>query len=357
MAAESKIKVGITQGDINGVGYEVILKTLSDPRITEMCTPVVYGSPKVAAYHRKTIKGLENFNLNIARSADEASAKRANIVNVMGEEVKVELGKSTEIGGQGALTALRAAVKDLKEQKIDVLVTAPLNKQNVQSESYAFPGHTEFLASAFKVPEVLMLMVNDKLRVGTVTGHIPLAKVSAAISKELILKKLRLLSESLKQDYAISKPRIAVLGLNPHAGDGGLLGSEENEIITPAIEEAVKSGILAFGPYPADGFFGSESSKRFDAVLAMYHDQGIAPFKTIAFNYGVNFTAGLPIVRTSPVHGTAYNIAGKDQASPDSLRTAIYVACDIYRCRREYTEASKDAVPYTPPAAPARRFE
>ncbi|MDR1226280.1 MAG: 4-hydroxythreonine-4-phosphate dehydrogenase PdxA [Prevotellaceae bacterium] len=357
MAAESKIKVGITQGDINGIGYEVILKTLSDQRIAEMCTPIIYGSPKVAAYHRKNISNLENFNLNIIRTAAEASAKRANIVNVMGEEVKIEPGKLTAAGGQGALTALKAAVKDLKEQKIDVLVTAPFNKQNVQSESYTFPGHTEFLASTFEAPEVLMLLVNEGLRVGVATGHIPLAKVSEALNKGLILRKLRLLNKSLKQDFTIHKPRIAVLGLNPHAGDGGLLGSEENDTIIPAVEEAIKNGILAFGPYPADGFFGSDSIKRFDAVLAMYHDQGLAPFKAVAFNTGVNYTAGLPIVRTSPAHGTAYDIAGKDKASPDSLRAAIYMACDIYKSRKGYAEAGKNPVPYAPSAAPARKFE
>ncbi len=342
--ADSKIKVGITQGDINGIGYEVIIKTLADPRILEVCTPVVYGSPKVAAFHRK-VTNVENFNFNIIRNADEANAKRANIINVMDDEVRVDIGKSTDVAGRGALAALKAAVQDLKDGKIQALVTAPFNKQNMQSAEYQFPGHTEYLASTFGGKESIMILVSNNLRVGVATGHIPLAKVPQALSKEVLVHKLQLLNKTLREDFQIRKPRIAVLGINPHAGDGGLLGEEEQTIIIPAIDEAIKSGILAFGPYAADGFFGANSTSRFDAVLAMYHDQGLAPFKALAFESGVNYTGGLPIIRTSPAHGTAYDIAGHDMASPDSFRAALYLACDAYKNRKEYAELTKNPLP------------
>lgn len=342
--ADNKIKVGITQGDINGIGYEVIIKTLAESRIAELCTPIVYGSPKVAAYYRKLIN-VENFNFNLIRSADEANPKRANLINVMDDEVKVDIGKSTEAAGQGALAALKAAVQDLKDGKIQALVTAPFNKQNIQTAEYQFPGHTEYLASTFEAKDSIMILMSEKLRVGIVTGHIPLGKVAQALSKDVILRKLRRLNATLKEDFLIRRPRIAVLGLNPHAGDGGLLGEEEQTIIIPAIDEAIKSGILAFGPYAADGFFGSNSITRFDAVLAMYHDQGLAPFKALAFDAGVNYTGGLPIVRTSPAHGTAYDIAGRELASPESFRAALYMACDAYKNRKEYAELTKNPLP------------
>jgi 4-hydroxythreonine-4-phosphate dehydrogenase len=345
--ADSKIKVGITQGDINGIGYEVIIKTFIDPRVLEMCTPIVYGSPKVAAFHRKTMSGVENFNFNIIRSADDANAKRANIINVMDDEVRVEFGKASDVSGKGALAALEAAVRDLKSGKIHVLVTLPFSKLHIPSTNRQFPGYSEFLADMFGVKNYIMLFVSNSVRVGVATGHIPLAQVSTAVSKELIMSKLKLLNATLKEDFLIPKPRIAVLGLNPHAGDGGLIGSEEVNTIIPVVEEAIKNKILAFGPYASDGFFGSNCAARFDAVLAMYHDQGLAPFKTLSYgtSASVQYTCGLPIIRTSPTHGMAYDIAGQDKASPDSFRAALYLACDSYRHRKEHVELSKNPLP------------
>ncbi|HHU57494.1 MAG TPA: 4-hydroxythreonine-4-phosphate dehydrogenase PdxA [Bacteroidales bacterium] len=334
--SEQKIKVGITQGDINGIGYEVIFKALSDPRMLEICTPVVYGSSKVAAYHRKALN-LPPLSMNNVRDGGEAHSKRVNLVNCTDDNARVELGKATEVGGQAALQSLEKAVEDLKNGAIDVLVTAPINKKVIQSAEFAFPGHTEYLASVFDGTP-LMLMVSDLLRVGVVTGHIPVKEVSAAISKELILEKLKILNATLKNDFTIRRPRIAVLGLNPHAGDDGLLGKEEQELIQPAITEAKKNGLLVFGPFPADGFFGTDGFKKYDAILAMYHDQGLAPFKALSFSTGVNFTAGLPVVRTSPDHGTAYEIAGQDQADPQSLLSAIYTAIDVYNSRKMNAE-------------------
>jgi len=339
--SNEKIRVGITQGDINGIGYEVIIKTLMDPRMDEMCTSIVYGSPKVAAYHRKALN-IENFSFNQIKDASEANPKRPNIVNCMDENVRVELGKSTEYGGQGALLALHAAIADLKAGKIDVLVTAPINKANIQSQSFSFPGHTEFLANEFGVKSVLMLMVSDTMKVGVVTGHIPIAEVPKNITVDDILNKLRLLNETLIKDFAIRRPRIAVLGLNPHAGDSGVIGNEEETIIMPAIKQANDEGIVAMGPYPADGFFGSDRFTRFDAILAMYHDQGLSPFKVINFDAGVNYTAGLPIVRTSPDHGTAYDLAGHNLANPNSFRQAVYLAIDIFRNRQLHKEITSN---------------
>jgi len=336
-----KIVVGISQGDINGISYEVIIKTLMDNRILDFCTPIVYGSAKVAAYHRKALN-IANFSFNNVRNADDANAKRGNIINCLDDNVRVELGKSTEMAGIASLRSLEQATTDLREGKIDVLVTAPINKDNIQSSDFSFPGHTEYLAKKFGPNEALMLMVSDILKIGVVAGHVPLKDVPSFITKENILSKLRIMNRSLIQDFRLRKPRIAVLGLNPHAGDNGLLGSEEQEIIIPAIEQAKEEGIMALGPYSADGFFGSENFRKFDAVLAMYHDQGLGPFKALAFGAGINYTAGLDVVRTSPGHGTAYEIAGLDQASPDSFRSALYLACDIYRNRQLYAEITKD---------------
>jgi len=338
---QNNIVVGISQGDINGISYEVIIKSLMDPRVLEFCVPVVYGSAKVAAYHRKALN-IVNFSFNNIRNADEASLKRANIVNCLDDNTRVELGKSTAIAGEASYISLQAAVKDLKDRKIDVLVTAPINKDNIQSENFKFPGHTEYLTSEFGADDSLMLMVSENLKIGVVTGHLPISKVPQAITTEAILKKLRIMNKSLIQDFKIRKPKIAVLALNPHAGDNGLIGREEIEIIIPAIEKAKAENILAIGPYPADGFFGSDSFKKFDAILAMYHDQGLVPFKALAFGTGINFTAGLDVIRTSPGHGTAYEIAGLNEASADSFRNAIYLACDIYRNRTEYLELSKN---------------
>lgn len=331
------IKVGITQGDINGIGYEVILKTFADIRMTEICIPVLYGSAKAAAYHRKTME-LQPVSFNQINNAKDAVANKVNIINCISEDTKIDLGQSTPIAGEAAFLSLEKAVGDLKNGLIDVLVTAPINKHNIQREDFHFPGHTEYLEERFGKDEdkSLMILVKDSLRVALVTGHIPLADVPKALTKERIVDTVLRFETSLKRDFRIGKPRIAVLSLNPHAGENGLLGTEEDDIIIPALKELNDKKILCFGPYPADGFFGSGDFSRFDGILAMYHDQGLAPFKTIAMEDGVNFTAGLPIVRTSPAHGTAYGIAGKGLASEESFRQAIYMAIDTFSNREEY---------------------
>lgn len=274
------IIVGISQGDINGIGYEVIIKSLMDNVINELCVPIVYGSPKVAAYHRKALN-ITNFSFNNIRTADEANHKRANMINCLDDNVRVELGKSTSHGGEAALISLEKAVEDIKAGKLDVLVTAPIDKHNVQSENFHFPGHTEYLRSKFGVDEALMFMISESLKIGMVTGHVPLNKVSELITVDCVIGKIKLMNQSLQYDFAITRPRIAVLGLNPHAGDNSLLGTEEALTILPAIEKAQQEGILAFGPFPADGFFGAGSFTKFDGILAMYHDQGITPFKAL----------------------------------------------------------------------------
>lgn len=340
---EEKIRVGITQGDVNGIGYEVILKTLMEPESYESFIPIIYGSPKAAAYHRKALN-IQNMSLNAIHVPEEAHPRRINIITCGDDNIHVEPGKSSEQAGQAAFDALQVAVSDLKEGRIDVLVTAPINKKNIQSEQFHFPGHTEYLQQEAGNGQALMLLVSDKLRVGVVAGHLPIKDVPAYITKERILEKLRILDATLKRDFTIRRPRIAVLGLNPHAGDNGLLGQEEIEVIQPAIEAANAENIYAMGPYAADGIFGTDAAFRFDAVLAMYHDQGLAPFKALAFNTGVNFTAGLPFVRTSPDHGTAYDIACQDKADPSSMRAAINLAIDIYRSRRMNDELSSNPI-------------
>ncbi len=344
---DNKVVIGITQGDINSISYEIIIKTLSDPRINEICVPVLYGSPKVSAYHRKALN-FEHFNFNQVKDITEINSKRSNIINCMDDNVRVELGKITEQGGEGSIKSIQAAVTDIKAGKIDALLTSPICKHNVQSSSFNFPGHTEFLAKAFNTSEVLMLMVSEVMRIGVVTGHIPLSEVSKNITPESILKKLRILNNSLKKDFGIRKPSIAVLGLNPHAGDSGVIGNEEQEIITPAINKANEENILALGPYAADGFFGSSVFSKFDAILAMYHDQGLAPFKAIAFDSGINYTAGLPIIRTSPAHGTAFEIAGHGVASESSFRKALYLAVDLFNNRQMYETITKNPLKITP---------
>jgi 4-hydroxythreonine-4-phosphate dehydrogenase len=336
-----KIVLGITHGDINGIGYEVIIKTLMESRMLEMCVPIVYGSPKVAAYHKKALN-LEQPNFNHIRTASEADSRKVNIINCIDDNIRVELGKSSEMAGEASYMALEKAVEDLKNGEIDALVTAPINKDNIQSEKFNFPGHTEFLAEQFGSKDFVMLMVSDRMKVGVVVGHVPITEMPAKITKGAIINKLRIINSCLEKDFFIKRPRIAVLGLNPHAGDNGLLGQEEIEIIIPAIQRAKDEGIIAIGPYPADGFFGSGDYTKFDAILAMYHDQGLIPFKMAAFDRGVNYTAGLPIIRTSPAHGTAYDIAGEDKASPDSMREAIYLAIDIYKNRALYKEITKN---------------
>lgn len=341
---EKMIRVAITQGDTNGVGYEVILKTFADPAMFELCTPIIYGSPKIAAYHRKALNLETNFS--IINSAEEARNGRLNILACFDEEVKVELGQPSEEAGLAAFKALDRAMTDYRAGLFDVLVTAPINKATIQSPGFHFPGHTEYIeTSVGDGNKALMILMNESLRVALVTTHLPIKEVSKAITKEAIIEKATIFHKTLRRDFRISTPRIAVLSLNPHAGDNGLLGSEEQEVIKPAIDELEKAGIQAFGPYPADGFFGSNAYDHFDGVLAMYHDQGLAPFKTIALESGVNFTAGLPIIRTSPDHGTAYDIAGQGKADENSFRQAVYTAIDVFRNRKNYDEPLENPLP------------
>ena len=334
---KTPIKLGITHGDINGIGYEIIMKALSDSRILDFFTPVVYGSSKVTSYYRKTLN-LPDFNFNIIKSANKAQTNKPNLVNIYNHEIKIELGHCTEAAGNIAYIALESAVEDLKNGTIDALVTAPINKQNIQSNKFNFPGHTEYLAGKFNVDNHLMLMISQNFRIGVITGHVPLKDVPSIITEDLILQKIRVLNNTLIKDFSIRKPRIAILGLNPHAGDKGVIGKEDEQIVIPAIKKAFDEGILSFGPYPADGFFGSTAFQNFDGILAMYHDQGLIPFKALSFKSGVNYTAGLPVIRTSPAHGTAYDIAGKNIASPDAIRQAMYLAVDIYHNRKTYQE-------------------
>lgn len=338
---DKKIVVGITHGDINSISYELIIKSLQDSRIHDFCIPIVYGSPKVAAYHRKALN-IDNFSFNNIRTAEEASPKRANIINCISEDIRVELGKATKTSGEASVLALEIATQDLADGKIDVLVTGPINKYSIQSERFSFAGHTEFLETRFQSQGALMFMVHDLFRIGVVTGHIPLAKIPEFITKDTVLSKIRIMNKSLIEDFGIRKPRIAVLGLNPHAGENGIIGDEEQNEIQPAVEAAREESMLVFGPFAADGFFGSGNYTRFDGVLAMYHDQGLIPFKALMYEGGVNFTAGLPVIRTSPAHGTAFEIAGKGEATEDSFRKAIYMACDIYNFRNGHKELTSN---------------
>ncbi len=334
---EGKTKVGITCGDINGVGLEVVMKTFLDNRMHQVCTPVIYASNKMVSLQRKMLN-MNDLQYITVKSGNDIILRKTNVINCWEEEVPVEFGKDTTDGGKYALRSLESAISDLKEKHIDVLITSPINKHNIQSAEFKFKGHTEYLAEKFPSPAHLMFLVSDTLRVAVVSGHIPMKEVAAFLSQDKIATTLKLMNQSLKRDFNVRKPKIAVLGLNPHAGDAGLLGKEESEIIIPSIKKCFDEGLFVYGPYSADGFFGSSAYKKFDAVLAMYHDQGLIPFKTIAFSSGVNFTAGLSIVRTSPDHGTAYDIAGKGIASEDSFREAIYTAIDIAKNREEYDE-------------------
>ncbi len=324
------IVVGISIGDINGIGPEVIIKALNDSMILTDCTPVIYGSTKILNYHKKMVDSGD-FNYTAIPSADDVKPRKINVINVWKEEVELQLGKITEDGGKYALASLDHATKDLASGKIDVLVTAPISKEAMSKAGFKFPGHTEYLADMAGQDEALMLMVAGSLRVALVTSHIALKDVPTTITIDKVLNKIRAFNRSLSKDFSIRRPKIAVFGLNPHAGENGKMGNEENEIINPAISKAKNEGIMAFGPYPADGFFGSNNRTNFDGVLAMFHDQGLAAFKALAFDDGVNFTAGLPVVRTSPDHGTAFDIAGKDLASGASMRQAIYLAIDVHR--------------------------
>ena len=333
------IVVGITHGDLNGVGYEVILKSLNNKEITELLIPVIYGSAKIAVYFQRRL-ALEEFTFNSATSAAQINKKRINIVNITNQEIKIESGKSSQQSGELAVMALEQAVQDIKKGLLEVVVTAPINKDNTQQAQFNFPGHTEFFANHFgiKSEDCLMFMIHDKLRIGLVTNHLPVNKIAAALNKDLIIRKIRTMNQSLQRDFRVVKPKIAVLALNPHAGDNGFLGDEEKNIIEPAISHCYDKGVMVYGPFAADGFFGAGKQYCFDGILSMYHDQGLAPFKTLSDSAGVNFTAGLPIVRTSPAHGTAYDIAGKGEAAPTSMMEAMFLACDIYRNRKAYNQ-------------------
>lgn len=336
---ENKFKIGITQGDTNGIGWEIILKALADPRMTELFTPVVYGSPKAAAYYRNTVAEIEAFSFNPVASAAEARRGKANLV-ACGETADIAPGKPTPEAGRAAVEALCAAMRDLKAGHLDALVTAPFDKETVQADNFRYTGHTEYLAAELE-GEAMMILCSDVLRVGLVTKHIPVSEIARNITKERIVRDLSTLRRALIEDFGIVEPRIAVMALNPHAGDGGLLGREEQEIIRPAIVEAFSKGVLAFGPFAADGLFAGGGYAKYDGILAMYHDQGLAPFKSLSPD-GVNFTAGLSAVRTSPDHGTAFDIAGKDKADPQSMRNAIYAAIDIAEHRRAWAEWTRN---------------
>ena len=343
--SDNRLKIGITQGDANGVGWEIILRTLADQRMTELFTPVVYGSKQAADFYSKLLDEEEgSVQFNVVSSAEESRRGKVNLVEC--GQINPQPGVASAEAGKAAVEALERAMADLKAGDIDAMVTAPIMKETAQSETFQFTGHTEFVASHLE-GEPMMIMCSDRLRVGLVTIHIPVSEVSQSISKEKILSSLTTLRQSLKADFGIVEPRIAVLSLNPHAGEGGMLGSEEQEIIKPAIEEAFQEGTLAFGPFPADGLFATGAYAKYDAILAMYHDQGLTPFKTLSPD-GVNFTAGLSEVRTSPDHGTAYDIAGKGEADPQSMRNAIYAAIDIVRNRRNWAYWNRN---------PLQRFE
>ncbi|MFN3916395.1 MAG: 4-hydroxythreonine-4-phosphate dehydrogenase PdxA [Flavobacteriales bacterium] len=336
---KKQIRLGISCGDINGIGMEVILKSLQDSRITQDLTTILYTSPKIISYYKKALN-LPEIPYTRINDANEAKPGKISVVSPWEEDVAITPGEENETGGKYAFLSLEAAVNDLASSKFDVLVTAPINKNNIQSSDFKFPGHTEYLAKFANAEDVLMFLVSDGLRVGVVTGHLPLKDVSKSLSKDNIFSKLKIMNQSLIRDFCINRPKIAVLGLNPHAGDNGLLGEEEKEIIIPAVKKANDEKILAFGPFAADGFFGSGAYKNYNAVLAMYHDQGLAPFKSLSFGEGVNYTAGLPIVRTSPDHGTAYDITGQNIASENSFRSAIYLAIDVYKNRQLHKEFS-----------------
>ena len=342
----SKLKVGITLGDSNGIGIEVALKAIGVPEMMDLCVPVLYGSSRIVSYHRNACN-LPGFQINHTKSAEQLKTNMPNLIDCIEQEIKVELGQPSKQAGLASFIALEAAVRDLKAGLIDVLVTAPINKDNIQSEQFHFPGHTEYLESATGEGEkALMIMCTENLRIALATTHLPLSQVFGALSIEGIREKLRMFNAALTRDFNIDKPRIAVLSLNPHAGENGMLGNEERDIIMPALQQSLdEDDVQCFGPYAADGFFGARHYRRFDGVLAMYHDQGLTPFKTIAMDEGVNFTAGLPIVRTSPDHGTGYDIAGQGIANESSMRHAIYMAIDIYRNRKRYDEAHQNPLP------------
>jgi 4-hydroxythreonine-4-phosphate dehydrogenase len=346
MSRQENIRIGITLGDFNGVGPEIILKALSNPRLLELCTPVVYGSLKVLSFYKKALD-LTELSFNLTKSIEQLHHKKPNLFVCWEEETAVEPGTPSAIAGNYAFAALEKATEHVRQGHIDAIVTAPLDKSTVNTAQRPFRGHTEYLGDA-DGSSPLMLLVCDDLKIALATAHVPVSEVSALIRKDRVLEKIKAFSRSLTHDFGIKKPRIAVLGLNPHAGDNGLLGREDREEVLPAVEKCIQEGIYAFGPYPADGFFGAEQFRKFDGVLAMYHDQGLIPFKLMGFEDGVNFTSGLSFVRTSPDHGTAYAIAGKNIAIESSLRNAIYLAIDVYRRRKLMDVDSGKALRFTP---------
>lgn len=343
--SDEKIIIGISQGDVNGIGLEVILKTLMDPTVCEICSPVLFSSQKTVSYYRKVL-GLEEFNFNAIRDFNQFNNKKVNVFNCYEEEVNIEIGKSSEIGGKYALISLEKATEALLNKQIDVLVTGPIHKHNIQSPEFNFAGHTEYLGVKLG-GDPLMILCADELKVAIVTGHIPVKDVAQKITTEKVYNKINQLHKSLIEDFGIRKPKIAVLGLNPHAGDNGVIGNEDKDAILPAVQKASGENKIVYGPYAADGFFGNSTYKQFDGILAMYHDQGLVPFKTLAFNNGVNYTAGLNFVRTSPDHGTGYDIAGKNIANEDSFKKAIYASIDIYKSRKLHAEISENPLVHT----------
>lgn len=339
MKEKGKIKLGISIGDFNGIGCEVALKTFEDPRMLDFCTPIIFASNKMISKQKSDLE--LNINFNGVRDASQSIDGKINIVNVWKETPNVDYGKATEEAGKYAIKSLRAAVAALKNNKIDVLVTAPINKNNIQSEDFNFPGHTDFLAQELD-GESLMFMVTDTLRIGLLTDHIAVKDVAQAITPTLIRNKVETMEKSLKMDFGIRRPKIALLGINPHSGDNGTIGEEDDKILKPAIQELFDQGTLVYGPYSADSFFGSNSHNNFDAILAAYHDQGLIPFKTLSFGKGVNYTAGLEKIRTSPDHGTAYEIAGKGQADENSFKEAVFTAIQVFKNRQEYITLNKN---------------
>ncbi len=341
-----KLKIGISIGDLNGIGSEIVLKTFAEPMMLELCTPIIFAHKGYLSFVRKHLD--LNLSLQGISSPSEAIEGKINVINVWREKVKINFGEEDKSLGKYTLMSLETAVKAVKEKEVDVLVTAPINKNVIQSDQFKFPGHTDYLAQELG-GESLMFMVGEELKVGLLTDHVPVKEVAKKITPQLIKDKVRLITQSLKQDFRIQKPKIAVLGINPHSGDNGVIGKEDEEVLKPTIKALNDKGNLIFGPYAADSFFGTKNHQNFDAVIAAYHDQGLIPFKTLSFGKGVNFTAGLSRVRTSPDHGTAYEIAGKNKADFKSFREAVFLGMDIYRKRKEYKELTANPLPISKP--------
>jgi len=341
MEKTNKIKVGISIGDLNGIGLEIILKTFADKRMMDFCTPIVFASAKAISAYKKNMP--LNAQVNSAKSVSQCQEGKLNVVNLWKEEIQVTHGTADKKAGEYAFKSLEAASKSLADKEIDVLVTAPIDKDNIQSDEFHFAGHTEYLESKLE-GKSLMILMTEKLRVGLITGHIPISEIANTITPDLIQEKVDIMYKTLVEDFGIARPKIAVLGLNPHCGDHGVIGKEDDEIVRPTIDTIQKTGKLVYGPYAADGFFGSNTYESFDGVLAMFHDQGLAPFKTLSFGNGVNYTAGLSEIRTSPDHGTAYEIAGKNKADINSFKEAVFTAIQLFKTRSEYKTLTKNAL-------------